>query len=391
MLADDAEATLAWGARALELATELGDERTRAHALVNIGTARLNMDGTIDPLLEAHAVAEAAGDRHEAARALDNLGYSLFVLGAAGRGAPLRAAGGLIRRRARAADHRVLRRRGDRVASAACRRVGRGRAPDAPRDRERRDRPATSPRRCWPSSRSGAAIRTPPSGSPRSAPRLIGPASRSGSCRSLELAIEWALVTGLPLPTERIEALISGIPPRGRLSSRNAMRVAAWAAVAGIEVDVATPMSPPHAAMVRRDWRAAADAFGEVGWTYDRALLLSLLDDEEALVEAIEIARALGTEPLTRRVTRRLRELGMSVPRGPRESSRANPAGLTARQLEVLSLLADGLTNAEIADRLIVSQRTAEHHVAAVLTKLGAATRRDAARRAVELGHVAHG
>jgi DNA-binding NarL/FixJ family response regulator len=51
----------------------------------------------------------------------------------------------------------------------------------------------------------------------------------------------------------------------------------------------------------------------------------------------------------------------------------------------VLALVADGLTNAEIAERLVVSQRTAEHHVAAVLTKLGAATRRDAARIAREL------
>ena len=77
---------------------------------------------------------------------------------------------------------------------------------------------------------------------------------------------------------------------------------------------------------------------------------------------------------------------GAAVPRGPRASTRANPAGLTARQLEVLSLLAGGLSNAEIADRLVVSPRTAEHHVAAVLTKLGATTRRDAARRASELG-----
>ena len=144
-------------------------------------------------------------------------------------------------------------------------------------------------------------------------------------------------------------------------------------------------MSPPHAAMVRRDWRAAADAFGEVGWTYDRALMLSLLDDEESLAEAIEIARGLGAEPLTRRVAGRMRELGIRVPQGPREATRANPAGLTARQLEVLALLVEGLTNAEIADRLVVSPRTAEHHVAAVLTKLGAATRREAARRASEL------
>ena len=114
--------------------------------------------------------------------------------------------------------------------------------------------------------------------------------------------------------------------------------------------------------------------------------MLSLLDDEESLAEAIEIARDLGAEPLTRRVAGRMRELGLRVPRGPREATRANPAGLTARQLEVLVLLAEGLTNAEIAERLVVSPRTAEHHVAAVLRKLGAATRRDAARRASELG-----
>ena len=140
--------------------------------------------------------------------------------------------------------------------------------------------------------------------------------------------------------------------------------------------------------MLRRDWLGAADAFGDVGWTYDRALMLSLLDDEQRLVESIEIARGLGAEPLTRRVAGRLRELGLRVPHGQREATRANPAGLTARQLEVLALVVEGLTNAEIAERLVVSPRTAEHHVAAVLSKLGAATRRDAARRAAELGLV---
>jgi DNA-binding NarL/FixJ family response regulator len=114
--------------------------------------------------------------------------------------------------------------------------------------------------------------------------------------------------------------------------------------------------------------------------------MLSLLDAEESLAEAIEISRGLGAEPLTRRVAGRMRELGLNVPHGPRQSTRANPAGLTARQLDVLALLAAGLTNAEIAERLVVSPRTAEHHVAAVLTKLGAATRRDVARRAAELG-----
>ena len=76
-----------------------------------------------------------------------------------------------------------------------------------------------------------------------------------------------------------------------RLVGWGAIRVAAWAAVAGISVELEPPRSAPHAAMLRRDWPAAADAFGDVGWRYDRALMLSLLDDEKALAEAIAIAR----------------------------------------------------------------------------------------------------
>jgi DNA-binding NarL/FixJ family response regulator len=86
-------------------------------------------------------------------------------------------------------------------------------------------------------------------------------------------------------------------------------------------------------------------------------------------------------------VRARLRELGVtSLPRGRSSATRANPAGLTDRQLEVLELLAAGLSNAEIADRLVVSPRTVEHHVAALLDKLQVEDRRSAARRAADLG-----
>jgi DNA-binding NarL/FixJ family response regulator len=70
-----------------------------------------------------------------------------------------------------------------------------------------------------------------------------------------------------------------------------------------------------------------------------------------------------------------------SVPRGPQPSTRADPAGLTARQLDVLELVRAGLTDAEIAQRLVLSVKTVNHHVAAVLAKLGVDNRRDAARR----------
>ncbi|MGZ4312712.1 MAG: response regulator transcription factor, partial [Solirubrobacteraceae bacterium] len=85
-------------------------------------------------------------------------------------------------------------------------------------------------------------------------------------------------------------------------------------------------------------------------------------------------------------VARALRERGArGVPRGPRPRTRANPAGLTGRELEVLDLLAEGLRNAEIAQRLVVSDKTAEHHVSAVLRKLGVRSRAEAAAAAARL------
>jgi DNA-binding CsgD family transcriptional regulator len=218
---------------------------------------------------------------------------------------------------------------------------------------------------------------------------LLAQAERTGEFQRLapvvELATEWALTAGGRMPTKLFEQLGEEVRTRGMQTGWGAGRIAAWAAVAGTDLGLDRPIAAPYAAMCEHDWRRAADAFDEVSWSYDRALMLSLLDDEESLVEAIEIARALGAEPLTRRVAGRMRDLGLRVPLGPRETTRANPAGLTARQLEVLALLVEGLTNAEIADRLVVSPRTAEHHVAAVLTKLGATTRREAALRAAEL------
>ena len=75
-----------------------------------------------------------------------------------------------------------------------------------------------------------------------------------------------------------------------------------------------------------------------------------------------------------------------SIPRGPRPRTRQNPAGLTPRELEVLDLLCGGLRNAEIAQRLVVSEKTVDHHVSAILRKLGVHTRGEASAKALRLG-----
>jgi len=106
-----------------------------------------------------------------------------------------------------------------------------------------------------------------------------------------------------------------------------------------------------------------------------------------SLRRAHDALSALGAGPAAAVVARRLRERGeRGLARGPRPSTRANPASLTARQLEVLRLVAQGLRNAEIARQLVLSQRTVDHHVAAILLKLGARTRAEASARAVRLG-----
>ena len=74
------------------------------------------------------------------------------------------------------------------------------------------------------------------------------------------------------------------------------------------------------------------------------------------------------------------------MPRGPRRRTREHPAGLTAREVDVLRLLTEGLRNAEIADRLVVSTKTVDHHVSAILRKLGVRTRGEAVAEVTRRG-----
>jgi DNA-binding CsgD family transcriptional regulator/tetratricopeptide (TPR) repeat protein len=159
-----------------------------------------------------------------------------------------------------------------------------------------------------------------------------------------------------------------------------------WLWRAGVLRDAPADAAEPFALQIDGDWQGAAAAWERIGCPYERAEALAD-GDEAAQRTALEIFTRLGAEPAADRLRAELRRSGVAgVPPRPRAATRDAPAQLTARQLEVLRLVAAGQTNAEIAGRLFITEKTAGHHVSAVLRKLGARSRTEAAAAAHRLG-----
>ncbi|GIJ72309.1 AAA family ATPase [Virgisporangium ochraceum] len=198
----------------------------------------------------------------------------------------------------------------------------------------------------------------------------------------LWLAKAGAAPTGTPPP---------GRPPPGRPPPGQPPAGQATPPTGAPPTGRATPpaWTEPYVAQARGDWALAAEGFTELGCPYECAQALADSDDPDDLLAALSVLDGLGAEPLGRRVRARLRDVGVTrIPRGPTDTTRDNPAGLTERQLTVLRMVAEGLTNAQIAERLVVSTRTVDTHVGAVLDKFGVRNRRDAVAHAVTLGIV---
>jgi DNA-binding CsgD family transcriptional regulator/tetratricopeptide (TPR) repeat protein len=165
--------------------------------------------------------------------------------------------------------------------------------------------------------------------------------------------------------------------------------LALWRHRAGIDAVVDRAMPDPVALELAGRPVEAAAAWDRLGSPYEAAVALCLADDIAAITDAHRRLRELGAGAAAKIAARRLRERGVrGVARGPRATTRSNSALLTNRELSVLRLVADGLTNGEVARRLFVSPRTVDYHVSAILRKLDARSRGEAVAAARRLGVV---
>src|SRR5262249_42583988 len=143
-----------------------------------------------------------------------------------------------------------------------------------------------------------------------------------------------------------------------------------WRWRAGDPVDPPKWSAQPFVLHIKGDWRRAAEAWERLGCPYEQARALAD-GDEPAPGAALEIFDRLGAAPGAARLRQRMRSEGVRrIPRGPRATTRQNRFGLTAREMEILGCLADGLSNARIGAQLHVSPKTVDHHVSSILAKL---------------------
>ncbi|MGH2531132.1 MAG: ATP-binding protein [Thermomicrobiales bacterium] len=386
----DGDEAVAWGERAIALAESLAETETLVHALNNVGMARMVSGDEQGPvqLERSLRLAREAGFEEHAARAYSNLGVSHA---AAYRFAV--ADDYLTEGITYCVDHDLEHQRLYMLAWHALSLFYQGRWVEA-------------------SERASAVIRQPRVSSVSRIIALValGRISvRRGDPQAtaiLDEALALAEQTGelqrlAPVRAARAEAAWqAGDRDRVLAEARETLdlvvrhqhpwllgELAAWLWRVGA-LDTAPPGTiEPFALQIAGDWSGAAARWRALGCPYEAALALVESDDQAAMRSAHAELTGLGAEPAAAIVARRLRELGArGIPRGPRPATRAHPAQLTSREAEILTLIAQGRRNADIAARLYLSPRTVAHHVTAILAKLGVESRTEAAHEAVRLG-----
>lgn len=385
MLARENKEAIAWGEKALELANILQDTEITIHSLTNIGTAELQMreEGGRARLEQALRLAKEQELHDHVARCYGNLALSALHGRDYARGEPY-----LQEALTYTTDHEMDSYSVYLLGWRARYFFEQGRWAEAEADAEEVLR--LSP---------GSAVIALPS-----ITTLGHLKARQGdpqAARWLDQARDLALLTGEfqrigPVAAARAEAAWwNGQPAQVLEELEPAFKVAYpgrddyelgvmvyWAWRAGGTVSQENEIPPVYQAMIAGDWRAAAEAWEQIGCPFERGLALAE-GDLDAQRAALEIFKGLGARPAAQMAREKMLARGVKgLPRGARASTRANPDGLTAREMEILGLLVQGLSNAGIAKQLFISPKTVDHHVSAILTKLQVRNRSEAAAAA---------
>jgi ATP/maltotriose-dependent transcriptional regulator MalT len=391
--AGDTEGALTWGRRAIEIGERLDDSELRVQVLINTGAAEFvaGVPGGREKLERSLELAREAGLEEERGRAYINL-----VWGATSRRDHATAGRYLQEGLEYATDRGQELWRVYLLAYRTHWHLARGHWDDALCSADlvlRRSFPSTLPRtlalavvgvvrarrgdpEVWDVLDQALALAEPTGELQRLAPVAAARAEAawlSGKTEEVagetDAAFELALMRKAPWPIGEL---------------------AHWRWRAGLLEDSPPGAAEPYAAQIAGDWARAAERWAELGCPYERALALADSPEETELRRALAELQRLGARPVAALVARRLRQRGArGLPRGPRPATRRNPANLTSRELEVLRLVARGLRNAEVAERLVLAEKTVDHHVSAILRKLGVRTRGEASAEAVRLGLVA--
>jgi DNA-binding CsgD family transcriptional regulator/tetratricopeptide (TPR) repeat protein len=389
MLANDEVEAREWGERALDLATELGDRETEAHALNNLGAAATNAGRIAEgeaQLARSLDIALALDLHEHVARAYTNLGSAAVEQRRFATGMGFLDDG--------------IAYCGERDLDSWVRYMQAWRSvvlSEFGRLDEARE--------------VATVLLGHPDLAPISAIMAGSAAARSMSRQgddasaALTLAIDFAAGTG---QLQRIshaagaaaeDAWLRGVPDEIPALTEGAWSLAVehgepwavgelawWRTLAGIAAPGDVPIAEPFALMIAGDLPEAAAAWEALGSPIWQAYALGLAPDAADADSAARILSDMGATRSIEALLRTRRDRGLTLPRRPRRAAQAHVGNLTTRELEVLRLLADGLSNAEIAERLVISPRTAEHHISAVLRKLNEPTRARAVAAARRMG-----
>jgi DNA-binding CsgD family transcriptional regulator/tetratricopeptide (TPR) repeat protein len=395
MLASQMEAAVHWGNRALALAERLGDVEIVIHALGNIGSAKADSvrSGSCTELERSFELALAGSFHDHVERASCNLTCTHYIR----RDFPS-SLGYIERGVAYAAARELTHWEGYLRGWRAMIHLDQGDWTGAEDEIERvLSRAYASGVYRFPALVALARLRLR-RGDPDAETPLEEVRSLSASLAELQRSVYLAVVLaekawlcnaeGMNAESSEAIALLREVcalaVARGAYWAAD--DAALWLHMLGESPEDPTRLSAPFRDHCEGRWRAAAGGWAALGKPYEEALALSD-GDEEAQRRALEIFDRLAAAPAAARLRRRMRAKGSrAIPRGPTADTRANPAGLTRRQAQVLNLVDEGLSNVEIADRLCISAKTAEHHVSAIIARLGVASRRDAAVAARTLG-----